>query len=57
MTTKKKNNKNLNEKAKTVQDFQQDRVRLNKSARIMAIVMIVVMLMFTFLSAGLFLFK
>lgn len=57
MTTKKKSNKNLNEKGKTVQEFQQDRIRLNKRARIMAIVMIVVMMMFTFLSAGMFLFK
>ncbi len=51
----KSNNSSKASEAKTMQDYDERRKRLNKGAKIMAIVLIASMVVFYVISAGLFL--
>ena len=51
----KSNNSSKASEAKTMQDYEERRKRLNKGAKIMAIVLIASMVVFYVISAGLFL--
>ena len=51
----KSNNSSKASEAKTMQDYEERRKRLNRGAKIMAIVLIASMVVFYVISAGLFL--
>ncbi|NLY87990.1 MAG: hypothetical protein GX083_05555 [Clostridiales bacterium] len=53
MSQKKENKKEY----RPMEKFEKDRNRLNKSARLIAIVLIGVMIIFTFVTAGLFILE
>ncbi len=51
----KSNNSSKASEAKTMQDYEERRKRLNKGAKLMAIILIASMVVFYVISAGLFL--
>ena len=51
----KSNNSSKASEAKTMKDYEERRKRLNKSAKIMALILIASMVVFYVISAGLFL--
>lgn len=54
---KKSQKKEGQKSKKTMSDYEKDRDRINKSARFIAIVLIGVMIIFAFITAGLFLLE
>ena len=48
-------NKMNNNQSKTMKDYEESRKRLNRSAKVMALVLVVSMVVFYVISAGLFL--
>lgn len=52
----KKNNSSKKQEEKKMQDYEQSRESLNKGSRILAIVMIVTMVLFTIAGACIFMF-
>lgn len=52
----KSNNSSKNKELRTIEDYQERQKRLNKGAKIMAIILIASMVVFYVLSAGLTLF-
>ncbi|MBQ3291685.1 MAG: hypothetical protein IJH43_04840 [Mogibacterium sp.] len=53
----KSNNSSKNKELRTIEDYQERQKRLNKGAKIMAIILIASMVVFYVLSAGLTLFE
>ena len=53
----KSNNSSKASEAKTMRDYEERRKRLNKGARIMALVLVAAMVVFYVISAGLFLWN